>query len=231
MSLRVFLFLALLTPTALFAEPLRVQLPEHRTLASSETESFEPALIQRLAEALGRSALVVALEQQVDMRLVEGAHTGTAVYYRARPAALGATEGTLADWSDLQGQPVCVSAHTPYASLLREDFAAKPQEYPSAAHALIGLKLGECLAVIDDDVLLSEIAGLPEWRRYGRLLRAPFDTERQLSLAADDSGLQLKISAMLAQWSADGQLAELTQQWVDEVAFQAYVLADTLDCH
>jgi len=54
----------------------------------------------------------------------------------------------------------------------------------------------------------------------------------QLSLTvADDANLQQQINALLAQWSAEGRLAGLTQQWVDEVAFQAYVLADTLDCH
>jgi polar amino acid transport system substrate-binding protein len=171
------------------------------------------------------------VDKDADLRLVSGDQPGAAVYYRAAPAALSATEGGLDAWSDLQGQSVCVSDASPYVSLLRTRFAAEPREYPSAAHALIGLKLGECRAVVDDDVLLRDIATLPEWRRYKRLLPALTDAERQLRLAADDSSLQQQIDTLLVRWAAEGQLAELVRQWVDEVAFQAYVLADTLDCH
>lgn len=228
--LRIILCLALLTPAALLAEPLRVQLPQHRVLSSSETGSFEQALVERLAEGLGRSA-TAALEKDADLRMVADDQPGAAVYYRAAPAALSATEGGLGAWSDLQGQPVCVSDASPYVSLLRTRFAAEPREYPSAAHALIGLKLGECRAVVDDDVLLRDIASLPEWRRYKHLFPALSDAERQLSLVAHDSSQQQRINGLLAQWAAEGQLAELTQEWVDDVAFQAYVLADTLDCH
>ena len=105
------------------------------------------------------------------------------------------------------------------------------REYPSSAHALIGLKLGECQAVVEDEALLTELATLPEWRRYKRLLPPLADAERQLRLTADEAGLQQEIDALVAQWSVNGRLAKLTQQWIDEVAFQAYVLADTLDCH
>ena len=80
--------------------------------------------------------------------------------------------------------------------------------------------------------MLTELATLPEWRRYKRLLPPPLaDAERQLRLTADEAGLQQEIDALVAQWSVDGRSAKLTQQWIDEVAFQAYVLADTLDCH
>ncbi|OCX94082.1 MAG: amino acid ABC transporter substrate-binding protein [Pseudomonas sp. CO183] len=227
----VVLCLALLGPTALLAEPLRVQLPQYRTLSSSETESLEPALLERVAEGLGRPASFVASAQDADVRVAEGDPAQAAIYYRAAPAALSATGGGLGAWSDLQGQPVCVSRDSPHGSMLRTRFAAHPHEYASTAHALIGLKLGECRAVVDDDVLLTEIATLPEWQRYRHLLPALDDAKRHLSLATDDPDLLQQINTLLTQWEAGGQLAELTRQWVDEVAFQAYVLADTLDCH
>lgn len=229
---RIAIWLVLLMPVASMAESLRVQLPERRVLSSSETESFESALIEQLAEALGRSGSSVVSADNAEVRLVAGDRVGPATYYHAMPAALSATEGELLAWSDLQGQTVCVNHASPYGALLSERFAAVPREYPSAAHALIGLKLGECAAVVEDDVLLTEIATLPEWRRYKHLLPSLFDAGWQLSLTvADDANLQQQINALLAQWSAEGRLAGLTQQWVDEVAFQAYVLADTLDCH
>jgi polar amino acid transport system substrate-binding protein len=229
---RIAIWLVLLMPVASMAESLRVQLPEHRVLSSSETESFESALIEQLAKALGRSGAAVARADDAEVRLVAGDRVGPATYYHAVPAALSATEGGLVAWSDLlQGQTVCVNHASPYGALLSERFAALPREYPSAAHALIGLKLGECVAVVEDDLLLMEIATLPEWRRYKHLLPSLADVGRPLGLNADDANLQQQINALLAQWSAEGRLAGLIQQWVDEVAFQAYVLADTLDCH
>ncbi len=228
---RIAIWLVLLMPVASMAESLRVQLPEHRVLSSSETESFESALIEQLAKALGRSGAAVARADDAEVRLVAGDRVGPATYYHAVPAALSATEGGLVAWSDLQGQTVCVNHASPYRALLSERFAALPREYPSAAHALIGLKLGECVAVVEDDLLLMEIATLPEWQRYKHLLPSLADVGRPLGLNADDANLQQQINALLAQWSAEGRLAGLIQQWVDEVAFQAYVLADTLDCH
>ncbi|EMD99389.1 transporter substrate-binding domain-containing protein [Pseudomonas stutzeri] len=228
---RIAIWLVLLMPVASMAESLRVQLPEHRVLSSSETESFESALIEQLAKALGRSGAAVARADDAEVRLVAGDRVGPATYYHAVPAALSATEGGLVAWSDLQGQTVCVNHASPYGALLSERFAALPREYPSAAHALIGLKLGECVAVVEDDLLLMEIATLPEWRRYKHLLPSLADVGRPLGLNADDANLQQQINALLAQWSAEGRLAGLIQQWVDEVAFQAYVLADMLDCH
>ncbi|EWC42562.1 transporter substrate-binding domain-containing protein [Pseudomonas stutzeri] len=229
---RLVLWLAWLMPAALLAEPMRVQLPEHRVLSSSETESLEPALAEQLAGALGRPMQLVAEgAADADVRMLASDQRGGSSYYRAMPAALVATEGGPAVWSDLRNQPVCISSASPYSALLSTRFAALPREYPSAAHALIGLKLGECRAVVDDDVLLAQIAALPEWRRYKRLLPALSDAERQLRLSSDDAGLQRQIDTFIASWSAEGRLAKLTQQWIDEVAFQAYVLADTLDCH
>jgi len=228
---RIAIWLVLLMPVASMAESLRVQLPERRVLSSSETESFESALIEQLAEALGRSGFSVVSADDAEVRLVAGDRVGPATYYHAVPAALSATEGGLVAWSDLQGQTVCVNHASPYGALLSERFAALPREYPSAAHALIGLKLGECVAVVEDDLLLMEIATLPEWRRYKHLLPSLADVGRPLGLNADDANLQQQINALLAQWSAEGRLAGLIQQWVDEVAFQAYVLADMLDCH
>lgn len=230
-SSRIVLWLALLAPAASLAEPLPIALPEHRVLSSSETESFESALAEQIGAELGRPVQLVVSEGEAAVRMDASLPRGVSAYYRAVPAALVATEAGPAGWADLHDQPVCVSNASPYAPLLRQRFAASPRQYPSTAHALIGLKLGECVAVVEDEGLLTELATLPEWRRYKRLLPALGNAERQLRLVADDTKLQQELDALIARWSADGSLVELTRQWIDEVAFQAYVLADTLDCH
>nr|WP_268993664.1 transporter substrate-binding domain-containing protein [Stutzerimonas stutzeri] len=219
------------TPAVGLAESLRMELPEHRVLSSSETESFEAALAEQLGVELGRPVQFGVPEGQVGVRVEARQQRGVTTYYRAVPAALVPTDAGPAAWAELRDQSVCVSTASPYAQVLRERFGASPREYPSSAHALIGLKLGECQAVVEDEALLTELATLPEWRRYKRLLPPLADAERQLRLTADGAGLQQEIDALVAQWSVDGRLAKLTQKWIDEVAFQAYVLADTLDCH
>ena len=50
----IVLWLALFTPAVGLAESLRMELPEHRVLSSSETESFEAALAEQLGVELGR---------------------------------------------------------------------------------------------------------------------------------------------------------------------------------
>src|SRR3546814_15840653 len=97
---RIAIWLVLLMPVAAMAESLRVQLPEHRVLSSSETESFESALIEQLAEALGRSGSSVVSADDAEVRLVAGDRVGPATYYHAVPAALSATEGELLAWSE-----------------------------------------------------------------------------------------------------------------------------------
>jgi len=227
----IILWLALFTPAVGLAESLRMELPEHRVLSSSVTESFEEALAEQLGVELERTVQFGVPEGQVGVRVEASQQRGVTTYFRAVPAALVPTDAGPAAWAELRDQSVCVSTASPYAPVLRERFGASPREYPSSAHALIGLKLGECQAVVEDEALLTELATLPEWRRYKRLLPPLADAERQLRLTADEAGLQQEIDALVAQWSVDGRLAKLTQQWIDEVAFQAYVLADTLDCH
>lgn len=216
------LFPALLASAVACAEPAGAAMPAYRLLSSSEADSFEPALVKALGEAVGHDRLA-------ELRLGE---TGDgAIYYRSLPAALTAREGGVTDWDQLRAQPVCVATASPYATLLTQRFGALPREYPSSAHALIGLKLGECRAVVEDRLLLEEMAKLPEWQRYDHLLAALDEEEHLLRISAADAQLQTHVDGVLAQWREEGKLEELIHFWINEVAFEAYVLADTLDCH
>lgn len=211
------------------AEPLRASLPEHRVLSSSETDSFEPALLRAVADGLVETAVISEQGDTADLQL--GPARAGPIYYRAVPAALTASEGGITDWEQLRSQPVCFTRASPYTALIVRRFAAQPREYPSSAHALIGLKLGECVAVVEDQHLLAEMATLPEWRRYKSLLPALSEAEQVLRIGAQEPALQARLETLMQAWAGEAQLEELIRFWIDEVAFQAYVLADTLDCH
>lgn len=219
---------ALLGPGLVAAQSLQAALPDYRLLSSTETASFEPALLEALAEALEQPVAVTQQPGSADLRL--GPAEVGALYYQAIPAALTANEGGVSEWRHLRNQPVCLAAASPYAPLMQR-FGAQQREYPSTAHALIGLKLGECRAVVEDQRLLTEMAELPEWRRYNSLLEALPEGEQRLRISTSDAALQAKLDELLAQWHETGKLEELIAYWINEVAFEAYVLADTLDCH
>lgn len=217
-----------------FAAPLQaVLVGDYRPLKTAEAEPTEQGF--EATWLAGLSALVFA-----DLRL-ENARSAAALrmgqlasgtaYYLAEPAALTAAKSGLADWAALAGEPFCVVAGSPHSALIASRFGGVPRVYPSAAQALIGLKLAECRAVVDDRVLLEQIAELPEWHRYNRLLPRVKGATRSLRIAAADKGLQQRIERVVASESGRERFAVITQHWIDEVAFQAYVLADTLDCH
>ncbi|MCF7203403.1 amino acid ABC transporter substrate-binding protein [Pseudomonas oligotrophica] len=186
-----------------------------RALSSNADESLETRLLAALPAEL-------AVERA---RLRLGVADG-AVYYRSAVAAL-APAGSEFGWDALAGQVFCIAEGHDADELVARRYDATPRRYPSSAHALIGLKLGECKVVVEDVVLLQPLAELPEWQRYNRLLPSLADADRSLGLAADRSDVQER----LQRWIRGGELPELVRQAVDEVAFQAYVLADTLDCH
>jgi polar amino acid transport system substrate-binding protein len=232
--LRFMLMILPMVPVQSFAAGLEAALVgDYRPLKAAEAESvaegFEASWLSRLSEALGDEITVVETRSTTDLR--SGDLDSGEAYYSSELAALAAGEAGPGEWTDLAGQPFCVTTGSRYAELVATRFNGIPRIYSSAAHALIGLKLGECQAVVDDRVLLEQIAILPEWRRYNRLLPALADTPLTLRVEAVDAALQQRIEQILASQQGRTALAEVTQHWVDEVAFQAYVLADTLDCH
>ena len=228
------LMLLLLAPAGAQAATLEaVAVDAYRPLKAAEAEpieqGFEAAWLARLGEALGHDIAPSVAPGKGQLRF--GELGSGAAYYSSETGALTASKAGLADWADLAGESFCVTAGSPHAGIVAGRFGGVARIYPSAAQALIGLKLGECKAVVDDLVLLRQIAKLPEWRRYDQLLPA-FDYPRlTLRVAAGDRALQQRVEQYTASREGQDALAEVTQRWIDEVAFQAYVLADTLDCH
>jgi polar amino acid transport system substrate-binding protein len=228
------LMLVLTIPISALAAPIKaVPAGDYRPLQAAEaeliTEGFEASWLAVLAEALGRNIVLVDGPAQTELRI--GAVASGPAYYSSEIGALTAAQAGPAEWADLDGESFCVMAGSPYSAIVEPRFGGIARAYPSAAQALIGLKLGECQAVVGDRLLLEQIAALPEWRRYNRLLPVLEGTALTLRMEADDSVLQQRIEQVVSSEQGQEALAGITQHWVDEVAFQAYVLADTLDCH
>jgi polar amino acid transport system substrate-binding protein len=230
----LWLMLLLMVPVSSFAAPLHALLiGEYRPLKATEaepvTDGFEASWLARLGELLGSDIALVDPGARADLKV--GATASGAVYYASELAGLTAADTGPAKWAELAGRPFCVAAGSPHAKVVASRFGAHARAFPSTAQALIGLKLGECQAVVADRLLLQQIAALPEWRRYNRLLPGLEKAVLPLRVEADDVTLQQRIEQAVSSNRGRQMLADVTQHWVDEVAFQAYVLADTLDCH
>jgi len=228
------LILLLSIPTSALGAPLQAVLVDgYRPLSAAPAESmnegFEAAWLKALADRLGRDIELTDSAAQADLRM--GNLASGAVYYTSEVAALTSTEAGPTDWGQLADKPFCVTGGHPYAATVASRFGGIARAYDSAAQALIGLKLGECQAVVGDQRLLRQIAELPEWRRYNRLLPALEDVALTLRIEASDATLQRRIDQLVSSEQGHQAMAGVTQYWIDEVAFQAYVLADTLDCH
>ncbi|EKM96963.1 transporter substrate-binding domain-containing protein [Stutzerimonas degradans] len=219
---RIALLAALCLPGLTLGEPQSAATGETYRALSSDAQS---SLDSTIAAALGET-LQSAVE---DFRV--GTTGDGSLFYQTEIAALGAASDGPREWAQLHGESFCIAAGNPQMAAVAERFGAVARPYPSSTEALIGLKLGECRIVVEDASLLENIAELPEWRRFNRLLPRLVDADMQLWVAASTPELQEKVDALQQQWHANGRLQALVQQAIDDVAFQAYVLADTLDCH
>lgn len=212
-----------------YAEPSSLALQgEYRPLLASDKPllggSFERDLGQALAAALGSAV-------QGEQGLLAGGTVDGLPVYESVAGGLTASEDGVSGWTALRGKTFCATQGSPHVDDVASRYGATPRLYPSAAHALNGIKLAECVLVVEDQRLLRDIARLPEWRRYNELLPPLEQSRAQLRIATADAQHQPALDDALAQLRRDGAIEALTQKWVHEVAFQAYVLADTLDCH
>lgn len=189
---------------------------------------FEASLLSHLGKAINREIDLSDDSREGELRI--GAVNSGPVYYTSALTALTASEAGPQSWSELAGHTVCVSSGSPHQDFVTH-LGGIARSYPSAAQALIGLKLGECQAVAGDQLLLEQIARLPEWRRYDHLLPVQVASTVTLRVEANGPALQKRIEQAMTDEAGRQMLAEAVQFWIDEVAFQAYVLADTLDCH
>ncbi|WP_462382954.1 type 2 periplasmic-binding domain-containing protein [Pseudomonas sp. Marseille-QA0892] len=210
-------------------------------LSASESpeggHTFEVTLAARLGEQLHRPISMRNVSPGNDPHAAPSeadvlmGRTAGVVYFDSAISALGAAESGSSDWHALKGQQVCLTRNSPYASTLIQRFSVVPRFYPSTAHALIGLKLGECAAVAAEDTLLTQLAYLPEWVRYNRRIEPVAGYRFTQAFHVSDPALRDDVTAAVAALEASGELKRHVQFWIDEVAFEAYVLSDTLDCH
>lgn len=151
-----------------------------------------------------------------------------ALGWSAGPMAIMRTDTDIHEWADLAGRTVCLSADSRHVGEPAARYAAIEQVYPSAADALLALRIGQCDAAVQDEGFLRRLLVFPEWQKFSAQL-AP---DRQVALVqllrAD---LPADAVHALRQSVAPAQLQKLAQQQARSIAFEVYLDQTVPDCH
>lgn len=220
------LWIAGTAPLVAAQEPLRVSLVgTMRPLSVPGAQRYEHELVRHWAQQLGRPVQLVERRDQADVWM--GPLDQGLAYYKSEPAALTWRQGGVADLRKLAGQTFCIVEGSPYGAVFAERFQASAKTYPSSAHALAGLRRKQCIAVIEDRLLLEHLLNLPEWQGCARTLPPLPELAITFRVLAEDVALQSALQPLVDR----SRLSQaIGRKWLNEVAFEARMLAEGSDC-
>ncbi|CDM24680.1 putative substrate-binding protein [Castellaniella defragrans 65Phen] len=151
-----------------------------------------------------------------------------ALGWSASPMAIMRTDTDIRAWSDLSGRTVCLSADGRASGELSARFGAIEQLYPSAADALLALRIGQCDAAVQDEDFLKALLAFPEWKKFSAQL-APYRTLTLTRLTRD--GLAAPREAAMRQATSPERLRALARLQARDIAFEVYLDQTVPDCH
>lgn len=211
-------------------------------------EAIDTALVDDLNTRLGVASEMISvtktdglsqlLEGKLNAVLQVGEKTQTTagifyvpVGYPTRARAIMRTDTDIQRWEDLAGRTVCLSVGGLYVGQMAERYGAIEQVYLAPADSLLALRTGLCDAAVHDDVMLTELLNLPEWRKFSASLTS--DSERQLLLLTTEQQpiVVAALKKVVRQWHKQNLLSALNQSRVRDIAFEVYLDQAVTDCH
>lgn len=211
-------------------------------------DAIDTALVDDLSTRLGVASEVISvtntdglsqlLEGKLNAVLQVGENKQTTagivripVGYPMRARAIMRTDTDIHRWEDLAGRTVCLSVGGLYAGQMAERYGAIEQVYLAPADSLLALRTGLCDAAVHDDVMLTELLNLPEWRKFSASLTT--DNERQLLLLTTEQqpSVLAAMKKVVGQWDKQNLLSSLNQSRVHDIAFEVYLDQTVTDCH
>uniref|UniRef100_UPI00333F5862 transporter substrate-binding domain-containing protein n=1 Tax=Castellaniella defragrans TaxID=75697 RepID=UPI00333F5862 len=153
----------------------------------------------------------------------------TSLKYPVSPMAIMRTDTDIHDWQALSGRTVCLAADGRYVGELAARYGAIEQVYPSTADALLGMRTGQCDAMVHDQAFLQELLALPEWKKFSAQLK-PYRQVDLVQVTKVDPPRPRALYALLVATSPR-RLTALTIGQVRETAFEVYLDQTVPDCH
>ncbi len=211
-------------------------------------DAIDTALVDDLSARLGVASEVIsvtntdALSQLLEgklnavLQVGENKQTTAGIFripvgYPMRARAIMRTDTDIQRWEDLANRTVCLSAGGLYVGQMAERYGAIEQVYLAPADSLLALRTGLCDAAVHDDVMLTELLNLPEWRKFSASLTT--DNERQLLLLTTEQqpAVLAAMKKVVGQWDKQKLLSSLNQSRVHDIAFEVYLDQTVTDCH
>lgn len=211
-------------------------------------DGIDTHLVDELSRQLGLVSQIMpatttdGLTQLLDGKLHAILHAGQStslpagvfsltVGYPMRARAIMRTDTDIRRWADMAGRTVCLSEGGGYVGEMASRYGAIEQVYRAPADSLLALRIGECDAAVHDDIMLTELLTLPEWRKFSASLTT--DDERQLQFLTTQQQPQLlaALKKVVEQWHKQNLLPRLNQSRVRDIAFEVYLDQTVTDCH
>lgn len=126
-----------------------------------------------------------------------------------------AKKGTIKDWKDLAGKPVCGKQGAFYNKKVSKTYKAKIVAFVGNAEAKQALRDGKCIGwVYDDSSIMADLAS-GQWDDFEMPLKTEDDTPWGLAVPKDElNGIWGNfMSGMMYNWHRTGRLIELEKKW------------------
>jgi polar amino acid transport system substrate-binding protein len=149
---------------------------------------------------------------------------------KSRPQAIMRSDTDISSWDDLAGRSVCVSepdGHKGYAVR----YGAREKVYPATADALLGLRTGQCDAVVIESTLASALLTLPEWKKFSATLPPGQGRDLIAIIQTDRPGADELLHRQLLELASERNLNTLYAGLARDIAFEVYLDQVVEDCH
>lgn len=87
-------------------------------------------------------------------------------YEQLGGAAVVRKGSSIRDWSDLRGQPVCMSQGASFQAPLTETYQAVIKAFRTQSESLLALRGDNCVAAVLNSPIMHELMRKPEWSGY-----------------------------------------------------------------
>lgn len=181
--------------------------------------------------AQGKADLLLLNLKPADANALRASARLLPTAYQARPKLIMRSDTDIKRPAQLRGRSVCLAQGGAYIGSMAARYGAVEKIYKAPADALLALRTGACDAAVHDDVVLTGMLDLPEWKKFSASL--PLDASPAtltFAVRPADTGLGDYLRQAASAWDS-GYWAGNRKKWVSNVAFEVYLDQNVPDCH
>lgn len=138
----------------------------------------------------------------------------TPAYWASGPTLM-AREGTVDEWEDVEGKPVCSKHGVVYNDQVRKRFGAEVLAFSGNTEAKQALRDKKCIAWIYDDSVVMNTLASGEWEGYEMAVESMYQNPWAAAVPLEyvDKAWGVFMSGMAYRWQESGKILELQEKW------------------